>query len=275
MEKDTVEKVKQVISDTASDVVSEFGKGPGRMSSQDKAEHYAKMSLILGVIEWIPTIIANIVRVDDPTIFYMLGVFSLIGIAFLFPLNKELKWLEPEKRTRAVNIGTIAFFVNMLLIRHVMIFVLIMAAVFHFFIRIPGFYFFLFDRKTDTVHIEAPDELTRDYLSHEHEKKPSDPIHKALRIVYIIILITLFRFMVDPGAYLPSIFVVYGIVGVILRKWIGPKRENSEIGKSLMRLANLFMVLGVVTIIVLIIVTIIALSAARGDDSIGSGNARH
>lgn len=98
MEKDTVEKVKQVISDTASDVVSEFGKGPGRMSSQDKAEHYAKMSLILGVIEWIPTIIANIVRVDDPTIFYMLGVFSLIGIAFLFPLNKELKWLEPENR---------------------------------------------------------------------------------------------------------------------------------------------------------------------------------
>ena len=263
---DTSDKMTQATPDTFPG----SGNDVPVMSPQKKAELYAKMALILGILAWIPYLITKKTVTGDDA-FFTLEVVSLLGfagVAFLFPLNRTLKWLEPEKRSKALVIGTIAFFANMLVLAQTMVFALILAIIIHV-IRIPGHYFFLLDRKTDTVHVDAPDELTRDYLSHEKEKHPSDPMHRALRITSIFWGIAL---LMAVGVGINGVFsslVFFGVSGLILYVLIEKEYQGSAIGQSLMRLAKVLMVIGIVTLIIFVIAEIVALGSASSAGAFG------
>lgn len=263
---DTSDKMTQATPDTFPG----SGNDVPVMSPQKKAELYAKMALILGILAWIPYLITkkNITSNDDIFILEAVSLLGFAGVAFLFPLNRTLKWLEPEKRSKALVIGTIAFIANMLVLAKTMVFALILAIIIHV-IRIPGHYFFLLDRKKDTVHVEASDELTRDYLSHEKEKRPSDPMHKALRITSILWGIALLK-AVGPGitGVFPPLFL-FGISGLLLYWLIKKEYQGSAIGQSLLRLSKALMVIGIVTLIIFMIAEIVALGSASSAGAFG------
>lgn len=261
---DTSNKMTQATPDTFPG----SGNDMPAMSPQKKAELYAKISLILGFLEWIPMLIARATKVNDESVIIGISLLALIGSAFLFPLNKELKWLEPEKRTKALVIGTVAFFANLLLIKQTMVLVILLAAIIHFFIRIPGHYFFLFDQKTDTVHIKAPDRLTQDYLGHEYEKHPTDPMHRMLRTTFVILGIALFFSTPSGISAIFTALAIMGIAGVILRVRIKNESEyrHSAIGQSVLRFANTLLVVGIITLIVLFVCALFGIPAFAGPD---------
>ena len=118
--------------------------------------------------------------------------------------------------------------------------------------------------------MDAPDELTRDYLSHEKEKHPSDPMHRALRITSIFWGIALLRAV---GVGINGVFsslVFFGVSGLILYVLIEKEYRGSAIGQSLMRLAKVLMVVGIVTVIAFAIAAFVSMASASSSGAFGS-----
>ncbi|MGN8739524.1 hypothetical protein [Bilifractor sp. HCP3S3_D3] len=270
MENGTADKIKKA----TSDVISEIGKDTTQMSSQEKAEHYAIIALIWDIVAIIVQLIVWIIINADEDMMLKTQYLALGDVVFLYLMNHELKWLEPEKRTKALVIGTVAFCLNFLSAPFIMGFVFIALIMIQFVGRIPGRYFFLFDWKKDTVNIQAADALTQSYLSHEHETYPTDHMHKVVIAIYLIFAVgTLLVPLGGIGLFGFPIAVSLGcgLAGYVLRRVIGEQNRNTEIGKSLWRITTLFSIIGYITIIWLIIGVICAIVA----DVITERNSRY
>ncbi|MGI6055360.1 MAG: hypothetical protein ACOYBD_00035 [Bilifractor sp.] len=270
MENETAEKVKKA----ASDVFSEIGKDTTQMSSQEKAEHYAKIALIWDIVAIIVQLPVWIITNADIDMMLKTQYLALGDVIFLYLMNRELKWLEPEKRTKSLVIGTVAFCLNFLSVPFMMWLVFIALVMIQLIGRIPGRYFFLFDWKKDTVNIQAADALTQNYLSHEHDSYPTDRMHKAVIAIYLIF--TVGTLLVPLGGlglfgFPVAVCLGYGIAGYILRRFIGKENRNTAIGKSLWRIATMLMIIGIISIILLIIGVI----CSSIGEQIGERTSRH
>ena len=265
MENETAEKVKKA----TSDVISEIGKDTTQMSSQEKAEHYAKIALIWDIVAIIVQLIIWIITDADEDTMLITQYLALGDLVFLYRMNRALKWLEPEKRGKALVIGAVALCLNFLSAPFLMFGVFIALVLIQFVGRIPGHYFFLFDWKKDTVNIQATDALTQSYLSHEHEKYPTDLMHKVVLAIYLIFVVGTLLFPLSGiglFGFPIAVSLGCGLAGYVLRHIIGEQNRNTEIGRSLWRITTLFVIIGCITIIWLIISIIFILIAVPDND---------
>lgn len=265
MENETADKVKKA----ASDVISEIGKDTTQMSLQEKAEHYAILALIWDIVAIIVQLIIWIAINADEDTMLKTQYLALGDLVFLYRMNHELKWLEPEKRGKALVIGTVALCLNFLSAPFIMFFVFIALVLIQFVGRIPGHYFFLFDWKKDTVHIQGHDELTQEYLLHEHETHPTDLMHKVVMAIYLIFAAGTLLFPLSGiGLFGFPIAVCLGcgLAGYALRHVIGEQNRNTEIGRSLWRITTLFVIIGCITIIWLIISIVLIIIATPDNE---------
>lgn len=155
-----------------------------------------------------------------------------------------------------------------------MFFVFIVLVLIQFVGCIPGHYFFLFDWKKDTVHIQGSDELTQEYLSHERETHPTDHMHKVVMAIYLIFAVGTLLFPLSGiglFGFPIAVSLGCGLAGYVLRHVIGEQNRNTEIGRSLWRITTLFIIIGCVTIIWLIISIICVIVAS----SINERNSRY
>lgn len=270
MENETADKVKKA----ASDVISEIGKDTTQMSSQEKAEHYAIVALIWNIAGIILQILTIFIRNDIDESVLKMRYLTFGDVVFLYLMNRELKWLDPEKRTKSLRIGTIAIYLNFLSATFLNILTFIVLILIQLVGRIPGRYCFMFDWKKDTVNIQAADALTQDYLSHEHDSYPTDRMHKAVVAIYLIFSVgTLLIPLGEFGLFgFPiAVSLGYGLAGYVLRRYIGEQNRDTEIGKSLWRITTVFVIIGYITIFWLIVGVICAIVA----DVITERNSRY